>query len=567
MQTAQIEIGTDGQIRCARFGDVYASAAGAWAQAHEVYLAGIELPSIAARHLRLRILELGFGLATNFLATWSEWRRHAPQDARLDYLAVEAYPLTRAQWHSLPDRPGVPRDLLAQLVGKWPDPIPGLHLLSFDAGRVRLLLWLGEVSEGLAAFDAPTHGAYLDGFAPNRNPAMWTSDVCRALQRLLAGGARAASYSVARTVRDQLAAHGFQVHKAVGFSGKRERLIAVRFGRADGLDPRPVAGPVAVIGAGIAGLAAASALHEHGCAVTLFDPGGLHLCGASGNAAVLVHAEPGTGLPVWLHNHGLRLALSCLRRAALTDPEMLALPGVRASDGTCLEGGWLYPQRLAVRLGEPLALKPSVVSRILPEEDGWILCSARRRYRFAHVVLACGSGARRLWPSLASRLEPVAGQVELLRGDFTALCAQPALGDRWLIPLDTGKALAGASFLPGVRDRRLRARQTQHTMRTLRAQHGLAAADWTVDSTRAGVRMVSPDRRPIAGPVGRSGAWLRDGWPQAWPGLWASLAHGSRGFVSAFLAAELLTGAILGVHPAVPRELRLAVDPRRFERR
>lgn len=567
MQTAQIEIGPDGQILCTRFGDVYASAAGAWAQAHAVYLEGIELPSIATCQARLRILELGFGLGTNFLATWSAWRRHAAPGARLDYLAVEAHPLTRAQWRCLPDRPGVPPDLLDHLLAQWPDIAPGLHLLSFDGGRVRLLLWLGEASAGLAAFDAPAHGAYLDGFAPDRNPAMWSSGVCRELSRLLLPGAKAASYSVARSVRERLTAHGFLVQKAVGFAGKRERLVAVRRGQSPALGPGPIAGPVAVIGAGIAGLATARALHSHGCAVTLYDPGGLRLRGASGNAAALVHAEPGAGLPARLHNHGLRLALSCLRRAALEDSGVVMLPGVRDSDGAILEGGWVRPQRLAMWLGAPLELVRALVSRILPDHDGWVLCSARRQRSYAHLVLACGWGGIQLWPPLARRLEPVAGQVELLRGDFGALCAQPALGERWIIPLDGGEALAGASFLSGVRDRRRRTSQTRRTLQALRVQHGAQATHWTVESTRAGIRVVSPDRRPMAGPLSRSGFWLRDGWPQALPGLWASVAHGSRGFVSAFLAAELLAATIVGVHPAVPRELRLAVDPRRFERR
>lgn len=572
MQTAELQILPDGTVRCPRFGDVYASTTGAFAQAEAVFLAGIELPRLAATEPRLRLLELGFGLGSNFLATWQRWQQDAPSAARLDYLAVEAFPLTRAQWRALPARPECPAPLLEALIALWPEPRPGLHRLRLDGGRVQLLLFFGDVDAALAAFSGPVHGAYLDGFAPSRNPAMWSVAVCQALKRLLPGGARVASYSVAAALRAGLAAAGFEVQRWPGFAAKRHRLVAIRRGplpiRAawpPTLAPDP-APSVAVIGAGIAGLALVAALRDCACNVTVFDPGGWTLRGASGNPAVLLHADPGNDLPDRLHNHALRLALATV--APWAGHAVIRLDGVRSADGRCLEGGWVRPAALAGWLAQGAALVQARITTLVPDvAGGWWLGAGGRRWRFDHVVLAHGLAAATLWPALAPLLTVVAGQIELLRGDFRAYAQVPVLGERWLLPFDDTRALAGASYQPGVRRPRCSQRQRDATLAALRAQHGAQVQGWEAEASRVAVRVVSPDRRPLAGPLARTGAWQRDGWPVTMSGLWASLAHGSRGFASAFLAADLVAAGIDGRHPAVPRDLQLAVDPRRFGRR
>ena len=79
---------------------------------------------------------------------------------------------------------------------------------------------------------------YLDGFAPARNPALWSPELCRALARLTSPGATLATWSVAGGVRRALADAGFSVEKRPGFAGKRQMLV----GRWPG--PAGVAGSV-----------------------------------------------------------------------------------------------------------------------------------------------------------------------------------------------------------------------------------------------------------------------------------------------------------------------------------
>ncbi|HEY0201457.1 MAG TPA: FAD-dependent cmnm(5)s(2)U34 oxidoreductase, partial [Burkholderiaceae bacterium] len=64
----------DGEPYSARFGDIYHSISGAQAQARHVFLGGCHLPAAWAGQRQWRILETGFGLGMNFLATWQAWR-------------------------------------------------------------------------------------------------------------------------------------------------------------------------------------------------------------------------------------------------------------------------------------------------------------------------------------------------------------------------------------------------------------------------------------------------------------------------------------------------------------
>ena len=66
---------------------------------------------------------------------------------------------------------------------------------------------------------------FLDGFAPARNPEMWSPEVVRELARLAAPGATLATWTVAGGVRAALADAGFAVEKRAGFAGKREMLV------------------------------------------------------------------------------------------------------------------------------------------------------------------------------------------------------------------------------------------------------------------------------------------------------------------------------------------------------
>ncbi|MBO7410977.1 MAG: FAD-dependent cmnm(5)s(2)U34 oxidoreductase, partial [Ottowia sp.] len=91
-----IEWRADGTPFSPRFGDIYRSEDGL-RQARHVFLRGCglladadEVPTWSGMP-RWGVLELGFGLGLNFLATWHAWQQCPQRPARLFYSACEAW--------------------------------------------------------------------------------------------------------------------------------------------------------------------------------------------------------------------------------------------------------------------------------------------------------------------------------------------------------------------------------------------------------------------------------------------------------------------------------------------
>ena len=155
-----------------RYGDRYHPRQGALAQAAHVFLAGNGLPGRWQGRDRFVMLETGFGLGNNFLAAWNAWRADPQRCARLHFVSIEKHPLTAAHLERAHAQSPLP-ELAAALVAAWPPLTPNLHRLGFDGGRVELLLALGDVAAWLPEIIASVDAFFLDGFAPDRNPAMW----------------------------------------------------------------------------------------------------------------------------------------------------------------------------------------------------------------------------------------------------------------------------------------------------------------------------------------------------------------------------------------------------------
>ena len=207
------------------FEDVYHSADGGLAQARHVFLGGNGLPTRWAGRERFVVFETGFGLGLNFLATWRAWREDPSRCGRLHYVAVEKHPFTLEDLRTLHQRLPELEKEAGELHSIWPLLVPGGHRAQLDDGRVVLTLFFSDISV-TRDLRLNADAFYLDGFAPAKNPEMWSPQLFRALSRLAAPGATAATWSVAAPVREALERVGFRTEKRPGFGSKREMLCA-----------------------------------------------------------------------------------------------------------------------------------------------------------------------------------------------------------------------------------------------------------------------------------------------------------------------------------------------------
>jgi tRNA 5-methylaminomethyl-2-thiouridine biosynthesis bifunctional protein len=601
----------DGTPYSERYQDVYHSAAGGPAQARHVFLAGNELPARWAGRDRFTVLETGFGIGLNFLATWQAWRADARRPARLHFVSVERHPFTLAGLRELHARYPEFAPLAAPLHARWPMLVPGVHRLELDEGRLVLTLAFGDAARALAELRLAADAIYLDGFAPERNPDMWTPEVMRTLARRAAPGATAATWSAAAEVRTALGAAGFEVQKRAGFATKREMLVA-RLARSSGAArdaaPPPSARRALVLGAGIAGAALCERLCARGWEVTLIERHHDFGAEASGNHAGIFHpvvtpddshfarlTRAGflAALARWSALEALGAALRWDRcgvlqlardakedgaqRAALaaaryppeyaqyvTREEASGHAGVPLAAGGLWfpEAGWVQPRSLiAAHLdacGARLARKFGHEVRRLAREGGdWVL-RERRGAEIARapvVVLANASEAADLAPQPPTRLRRVRGQLTHLPAAAIEAPHAVVLRGGFVIPPVENLCVTGASFDLADPDASVRA--DSHAGNLERLGRILPGATVLLDPAqlegRVAFRAVSPDRLPLAGALE--------------PGLYGCFALGSRGLVWAPLGAELIASLIEG--EPLPLEARLAnaLDPLRFARR
>lgn len=222
----ELEWTQEGIPRSLRFGDTYYSRHGGLAETGHVFIGWNELPARWPQMRHCLIAELGFGTGLNFLETVRWWREHKAADATLHFLSFEAWPMSReemarahAPWPEL-------AALSPRLVELW-SPREAVVDAQF-APDIRLTVHLADANMALRALSFAADAWYLDGFAPARNPQMWSAELMAQVFGHTIPGGTFATYAAAGFVRRNLEAAGFAVERQPGFAGKREMLRGVK---------------------------------------------------------------------------------------------------------------------------------------------------------------------------------------------------------------------------------------------------------------------------------------------------------------------------------------------------
>jgi tRNA 5-methylaminomethyl-2-thiouridine biosynthesis bifunctional protein len=564
------------------FDDVYHSAAGGPAQAEHVFLKGNSLPQRWASRERFVILETGFGFGLNFLATWQAWRRDPARCERLHYVAIEKHPFALDDLRVLHEKyPELGKEA-AELHACWPMLVPGGQRLEFDGGKFVLTLFFADIKlarELRLAADA----IYLDGFAPAKNPDMWSPQLMRALSRLAAPGATAATWSVASTVRSALETTGFAVEKRRGFGNKKEMLVArnMRTGTEVSL---PKVKKAVVVGAGLAGAAVCERLCARGWEVDLYERHAAPAQEASGNHAGTFHpiVTPDDSVFARITRAGFLASFSRFQK----------LPRVRWDPCGVLQLSRDAKEEASQRASiTALALPPEYAQYVTREEAsahagvpvaapglwfpqaGWIkpeslvraqleACGNRLKTFFGRamdslpvapiVILANSAEAPKLHAVPELRLRKVRGQVTHVPAEAIDAPQVVVLRSGMVLPPVEGICIVGASYDIDDDDPSPRAESDAGNLERLERILATSVKIAKFEN-RVAFRSVTPDRLPVVGKLGE--------------GVFGAFAYGSRGLVWAALAAELIASELEGEPLPIEGKLADAMHPQRFARR
>lgn len=308
---ARLQMANGRVPRSARFSDVYRSAAGMAGEAMHVYVDGNNLHERFSKcRGEFTIAELGFGTGLNLLMTLVVWAGTAPKGARLHYHAWEAYPLSAKEWKAVYRKSPTFAEMADRLRTAFPPLWPGWHSVDID-GNITLTLAYEDAAR-IVDSDVRADAWFLDGFAPSKNPEMWTEEVLAAVAERTNPGGTASTFTAAGAVRRRLEAAGMEVRSAPGFSEKGEMTVARKPGKADHARFDP--GKVAVVGAGIAGASVAREFDRNGADVSLFDADPRGHESASANPSVVLsarltaHDRARNSLAVQSFSNSLRMA-------------------------------------------------------------------------------------------------------------------------------------------------------------------------------------------------------------------------------------------------------------------
>ncbi|TNB47591.1 tRNA (5-methylaminomethyl-2-thiouridine)(34)-methyltransferase MnmD [Martelella lutilitoris] len=209
------------------FQDHFYSKADGRAECNHVFIAANRLTERWQAGGNFAIGELGFGTGLNFCETLRQWKRLRPAAARLCFTSFERYPLKSAAIdRALSHWPELAEERRA-LVSRWPDEPSDRIEIDFDP-QTRLVVHCSDALASLTASAERFDAWYLDGFAPSRNPDMWSAALMQTVFGHTTPGGTFGTYTAAGFVRRNLQAAGFSVTRARGFANKREMLCGRR---------------------------------------------------------------------------------------------------------------------------------------------------------------------------------------------------------------------------------------------------------------------------------------------------------------------------------------------------
>lgn len=618
LKPARLQWSDDGSLRSLDYDDIYFQPQAGLDESSYVFLQNNKLKermAALAAGACFRVAELGFGSGLNFLLTARLFDAVAPQGARLVYASIEKHPILKPDLARIYGFFSELSDFSKPLLEQYPPLIDGFHGLRFKDGRIRLLLALGDAQAMLPALSGAYDAWFLDGFSPAKNPDMWRAEFYADIAKRTAPAGTLSTFSAAGHVRRGLAAAGFTVKKTAGFAKKWAMTTAVR---ATEPCPPHTLKNVAVLGAGLAGCAAARALADRGHRVVIIDKADACAQGASGNPLGLVypkltvdpsplgeyHSHAFCAARQWLaalsprHWHACGVAHLDLsaqdtaRRERILEQRgypacyartMENAGGTQASALFHETAGVVSPADFCAALIDHPHIQKiygTEIARLEKKSQGWMLFDAQGEAVIIAdaVVIALAQESAKLAQTAWIPLRPLRGQVSVIKATPASRALKYAVcADKYIAPAIDGLHAIGATF--SKTDMSLepqRADDIDNVEKLSAALPHLGLNEKDVVFGRAGLRATTPDRLPLVGPCPpyeefcHAHAGLRADGRQTFEnppyidGLYISAGFGAHGISGAPLAGEIIAALISGDPLPVSHDMMQHLLPERF---
>ncbi len=579
------------------------------------------LPSLPNPAQSCCILDTTFGDGVRFLKLWHHWLSNPQHTGLLYFIGLHDSLEPDSLREISPDLPAHLAPLAAQLLAQWPLPVPGLHRLLLDNGRITLTLALSKSAQPppLEWLVAVCDFVWIpdDAKSPLPNAAH--------LARLSKPGttlySNAKDPSTRAVFERALIGAGFAVQNSPSETAPLTATFRAAHSRLTFHQQTPQTRAAIVIGAGLAGSSAALSLAKRGWEVTVLERHALPAQGASGNLAGVLSPmlSKDDGLAARLARASFLHILAELRdlestqKPGLWDPcgklqlartlkedalfqeivERHAYPkgyvqylsreeaaadlghAVHAGGWLFPEGGWVDPAALCeARLhaaSNALVRTHCGVLEITYAEQRWTAKDSEGNVLGSAPVLILANAfeAAHFAPTRSLHFKKVRGQVTHLPAESLPPLKRVLTRDGYLTPPINGVCSLGATY--DFDDDRTEVDVASHHANVARLPELLAGFTPSLapDSLngRVGFRSLTADRLPMIGALpdfaGATGAETLPRIPRL-PGLYAVLSLGSRGLLWSALAGEILATMLTGEPAPLSGDLLHAVDPARF---
>ncbi len=472
-------------------------------------------------------------------------------------------------------------------LNNYPTNISGTQRIYFEDHKISLTLVLGDIKSSLSYLTntSDIDVWYLDGFAPDKNPDMWSKEIFKQMNLSSHLDTTFSTFTSARLVKNNLEQSGFIYELAEGFSNKRHMLK----GKAQTTKVKECSKKkIAVIGSGIAGSILAYKLAQRGHDVDVYEQNEVACSGASGNDILITYPRLSAfnspyarfclhsflfassfygqlKTNAW-HNSGVLLMGhddSSLKRQnsllnarpdkelfeELSHEEASKRAGLQLNNGGIFfkKGGYIEPKALCQDLlsHNNINLKlSSTVEKINTDMDNLTLTINGEVSEYQEVCLCAGYTSKELLN--LSGLSSKRGQISYVDSskEFENL-KFPICASGYFSPKIKNSHVLGSSYSDVTNELVL---EEEHigNKKKLKAIHDFNV---NIHGGNVGFRAVTKDRLPL---IGRN------------KGIYVNTGHGSRGSTSSPLCAEIIADLIDNRPLPVDHEVAIALKANRF---